>query len=116
MKRRIAMAGVLVGMLSGCNEQEVGLSFQVSVIDPYTYGHADAYYAQAVQKLNQVRPEGYALAYDNKNATAGLNVNGDDAATARPGRARPVRLRRSLEGRTHPDGCGLCRSGDPRRR
>jgi MtrB/PioB family decaheme-associated outer membrane protein len=35
-----------------------------------------AYYAQAVQKLNQVRPEGYALAYDNKNATAGLNVNG----------------------------------------
>lgn len=50
--RRIAMAGLLVSVLAGCDQQqEVGLSFQVSVIDPYTYGHADGYYADAVRSL-----------------------------------------------------------------
>jgi len=51
VKRRIAMAGLLVGMLSGCDEQEVGLEFQVSVIDNYAHGHADRYYAEAVRNL-----------------------------------------------------------------
>lgn len=45
------MAGLLVGMLSGCDEQEVGLEFQVSVIDNYAHGHADRYYAEAVRNL-----------------------------------------------------------------
>jgi hypothetical protein len=34
----------------------------------YTYGN---------QKLNQGRPEGYILAFDNKNTTAGVGLNGD---------------------------------------
>jgi hypothetical protein len=36
----------------------------------------NGYYAQGNQKLNQARPEGYILAFDNKNTTAGLGVTG----------------------------------------
>ena len=36
----------------------------------------NGYLSQGNQKLNQARPEGYILAYDNKSTAAGLGLNG----------------------------------------
>lgn len=51
----------------------VSLDATYVINDEWSVG---AYYAESKQKLNQIRPQGYVLAYDNKNATAGVNVNG----------------------------------------
>ncbi|MBV6288659.1 hypothetical protein [Pseudomonas aegrilactucae] len=87
MKRRITMAGVLAGVLSGCNEQEVGLSFQVSVIDPYTYGHVDVYYDEAVRSLlaeQQIDPAQVQLWADEDNPwVVNLRLPGDTLTPVR---------------------------------
>lgn len=85
--RRMAMAGLVVSALSGCDEQEVGLSFQVSVIDPYVYGHVDAYYADAVRQLlveQQIDPDQVQLWADDENPwVANLRMPGDVLTPAR---------------------------------
>jgi len=81
------MAGLLGGLLAGCDAQEVGLSFQVSVIDPYIHGHADAYYAEAVRGLlaeQQIDLAQVELWADDENPwVVNLRMPGDVLTPAR---------------------------------
>ncbi len=51
------------------------VSLDVSYLITETWS-LNGYLSQGRQKLNQARPEGYILAFDNKTTTAGIGVNG----------------------------------------